>query len=151
MGVQDVSRPADIRVLQRGEVDHPGDLVQRGFLSIPSMADPPTISRGESGRMELAIWLTRNDNPLTARVMVNRIWQHLFGSGLVRSVDNFGSTGDKPTHPELLDHLATRFMKDGWSVKKLIREIMLSSTYQQSANFDRANTTSIRITICSGG
>ncbi len=138
MGVQDVSRPADIRVLQRGEVDHPGDVVRRGFLSIPSMSTPPAISKGESGRLELAIWLTRNDNPLTARVMANRIWQHLFGNGLVASVDNFGTTGDKPTHPELLDHLATQFIKDGWSVKKMIRQIMLSSTYQQSANFDRA-------------
>jgi len=99
----------------------------------------PTVGRGESGRLELALWLTRDDNPLTARVMVNRVWQHLFGYGLVRSVDNFGTTGDRPTHPELLDHLATRFVSDdAWSVKKLIRSIMLSSTYQQSATFDRA-------------
>jgi cytochrome c553 len=138
MGVQDDARPSNIRVLQRGELDHPQDVVKRGFLTIPSMTAPPTISPSESGRLELAAWLTRKDNPLTARVMVNRIWQHLFGNGLVRSVDNFGSTGDKPTHPELLDHLATRFMDDGWSVKHMIRTIMLSSTYQQSANFDRA-------------
>jgi hypothetical protein len=103
------------------------------------MGDVPTVGRGESGRLELALWLTRDDNPLTARVMVNRVWQHLFGYGLVRSVDNFGTTGDRPTHPELLDHLATRFVEGGaWSVKKLIRSIMLSSTYQQSATFDRA-------------
>jgi cytochrome c553 len=138
MGVKDESRPGDIRVLLRGEVDHPGDTVKRGFLTIPSMGNVPAISTGESGRLELAIWLTRPDNPLTARVMVNRIWQHLFGTGLVRSVDNFGTTGDRPTHPELLDHLATRFVNDGWSVKRMIRAIMLSSAYQQSATFDRA-------------
>jgi hypothetical protein len=138
MGVKDDSRPSDIKVLTRGEVDQPGQTVKRGFLTIPSMGNVPAIGAGESGRLELAIWLTRPDNPLTARVMVNRIWQHLFGQGLVRSVDNFGTTGEKPTHPELLDHLATRFVSDGWSTKKMIRSIMLSSTYQQSATFDRA-------------
>jgi cytochrome c553 len=138
MGVQDDARPSDIRILVRGELDKPGDTVKRGFLTIPSIANSPVVSPGESGRLELAIWLTRPDNPLTARVMVNRIWEHLFGFGIVRSVDNFGTTGDKPTHPELLDHLATRFVNDGWSVKKMIRSIMLSDTYQQSANFDRA-------------
>ncbi|HEY7118997.1 MAG TPA: PSD1 and planctomycete cytochrome C domain-containing protein [Tepidisphaeraceae bacterium] len=138
MGVQDDSRPTDIRILVRGELDKPGDNVKRGFLSIPSMKDAPGISTGESGRLELAVWLTRADNPLTARVMVNRIWEHLFGKGLVGSVDNFGTTGDKPTHPQLLDHLATQFMKDGWSVKRMIRAIVLSNTYQQAATFDRA-------------
>jgi hypothetical protein len=138
MGVKDDTRPSDIKVLTRGEVDQPGATVKRGFLSIPSMGNVPAIGAGESGRLELAIWLTRPDNPLTARVMVNRIWQHLFGQGLVRSVDNFGTTGERPTHPELLDHLATQFVSDGWSVKKMIRSIMLSSTYQQSATFDRA-------------
>jgi hypothetical protein len=138
MGVQDDSRPTDIRILVRGELDKPGDNVKRGFLSIPSMKDAPGISTGESDRLELAVWLTRADNPLTARVMVNRIWEHLFGKGLVGSVDNFGTTGDKPTHPQLLDHLATQFMKDGWSVKRMIRAIVLSNTYQQAATFDRA-------------
>jgi len=138
MGVRDDTRPEDTHVLIRGEIDHVGDRVKRGFLTIPAMGEVPAVSRGESGRLELALWLTRQDNPLTARVMVNRIWQHLFGVGLVRSVDNFGTTGDKPTHPELLDHLATQFMKDGWSVKHMIRAIMLSSTYQQAATFDRA-------------
>jgi cytochrome c553 len=138
MGVKDDPRPGDIRLLVRGEVDQPGQTVTRGFITIPSMKDAPTIAPRESGRLELANWLTRSDNPLTARVMVNRIWQHLFGVGLVRSVDNFGTTGDKPTHPELLDHLATQFMRDGWSVKRAIRAIMLSGTYQQSASFDRA-------------
>src|SRR5207249_10297364 len=85
------------------------------------------------GRKELADWLVRPDNPLPARVMVNRIWHHLFGVGLVRSVDNFGATGETPSHPELLDHLATRFVEQGWSVKKLIREIMLSRAYQMGS------------------
>lgn len=138
MGVVDAPRPGDINILVRGELDQPGERVARGFLSIPCMESGPVISANESGRLELAIWLTRKDNPLTARVMANRIWQHLFGFGLVRSVDNFGTTGEKPSHPQLLDHLASRFMENGWSVKKLIRSIVLSSTYQQAATFDRA-------------
>ncbi|HSI35330.1 MAG TPA: PSD1 and planctomycete cytochrome C domain-containing protein [Tepidisphaeraceae bacterium] len=137
MGVKD-DRPADVRVLNRGEITQPGDSVRRGFVSIPAIKNPPTISPGQSGRRELAQWVTSAENPLTARVMANRVWAHLFGAGLVRSVDNFGTTGDKPTHPELLDHLATRFVKDGWSVKRLIKSIVLTSTYQQSAAFDKA-------------
>src|SRR5204862_4640659 len=109
-------QPADVRVLNRGEIDQPGEKVRRGFLTIPSMSDRPSIGKGESGRRELAEWLTRRDNPLTARVMANRIWQHLFGAGLVRTVDNFGMTGEKPTNPALLDHLATRLIDNKWSV-----------------------------------
>ncbi|HUQ70405.1 MAG TPA: DUF1553 domain-containing protein, partial [Planctomycetaceae bacterium] len=138
MGVVDDWQPADIRVLNRGEIDQPGEKVRRGFLTIPSMGEPPKIGKGESGRRELAEWLTRKDNPLTARVMANRIWQHLFGAGLVRTVDNFGVTGERPTNPQLLDHLATRLIDNQWSVKRTIRAIMLSATYQQSATFDRA-------------
>jgi len=87
-----------------------------------------------SGRAELAAWLTSRDNPLTSRVAVNRVWHHLFGKGLVGSVDDFGTRGDRPTHPELLDHLASRFMEDGWSLKRLIRELVLSRTYRLSSN-----------------
>src|SRR5262249_59299561 len=90
----------------------------------------------ESGRRQLAQWLSSADNPLTARVMVNRVWHHLFGAGLVRTVDNFGSTGEAPSHPELLDYLALRFVQEGWSVKKLIREVILSRTYQLSSQVD---------------
>jgi cytochrome c553 len=139
MGVTDGPRVGDTRLLVRGEVGEPAAIVKRGFLSIPAIKSAPaTISLGTSGRVELARWLTARDNPLTARVMANRVWRHLFGAGLVRSVDNFGTTGERPSNPELLDHLATQFMNDGWSVKKLIRRIMLTSAYQQSAAFDRA-------------
>jgi hypothetical protein len=91
------------------------------------------LTNKRSGRYELADWLASADNPLTARVFVNRVWHHLFGAGIVRTVDNFGSTGELPSHPELLDHLAIRFVEEGWSVKKLIREIVLSHTFQQSS------------------
>lgn len=86
----------------------------------------------QSGRLELARWLADPRNPLTPRVTVNRIWQKLFGEGLVRTVDYFGTRGEKPTHPELLDHLATRFIKSGWSHKAIVRSLVLSRTYQQS-------------------
>jgi hypothetical protein len=138
MGLIDGPRVGDTRLLVRGEVNEPSSIVRRGFLSIPTVKSAPTISLGTSGRLELARWLTTPENPLTARVMANRVWQHLFGQGLVRSVDNFGTTGERPSNPDLLDHLATRFVSDGWSVKKLIRRIMLTSAYQQSAAFDRA-------------
>ena len=137
MGVRDVPRPADTRILVRGETDQTGPIVRRGFVSIPNVRSAPVNPR-QSGRMELALWIGSRENPLTARVMVNRIWQHLFGKGIVGSVDNFGMTGERPTHPELLDHLATQFMDDGWSVKRTIRRIMLSATYQQGSGFDRA-------------
>jgi hypothetical protein len=135
--VRDVNRPADARLLVRGEVDQTGPVVRRGFVSIPNVRTP-SVNPRQSGRMELALWVSSRENPLTARVMVNRIWQHLFGKGIVSSVDNFGMTGDRPTHPELLDHLATQFMDEGWSVKKTIKRIMLSAAYQQSSGFDKA-------------
>src|SRR5439155_26117342 len=93
----------------------------------------PAMPTDQSGRVQLADWLAGKDNPLTARVYANRAWHWLLGSGLVRTVDNFGTTGETPSHPELLDHLATRFVEDGWSVKKLVRSIVLSRTYRQSS------------------
>src|SRR5436305_9164842 len=87
----------------------------------------------QSGRLQLADWLASADNPLPARVFVNRVWHWLFGSGIVRTVDNFGTTGETPSHPELLDHLAVRFVEGGWSVKALVRSIVLSRTYRQSS------------------
>src|SRR5439155_5812004 len=114
----------------RGEAEKLGPTIPRGFLSVLNVPGAPNVNAAQSGRLELARWLTSEKNPLTARVMVNRVWQHLFGAGLVASVDNFGVTGESPSHPELLDHLALRFMRDGWSVKKLIRTVVLSRAYQ---------------------
>jgi hypothetical protein len=134
MGVRDADRPADTKLLNRGDIKDPGPLVPRGFPKAMSAPDATvTIPAEHSGRLELAAWLTRRDNPTTARVAVNRIWQHLFGEGLVRSVDNFGAMGDKPANQPLLDYLALRFMDQGWSTKKLIREIVLSRAYRLSA------------------
>jgi hypothetical protein len=99
------------------------------------------IPDSASGRLELAKWIATPNHPLTARVMVNRIWQHLFGRGIVRTVDDFGLTGDKPTHPEMLDHLAVRFVENGWSVKQLIRAIMLSRTYRLASGGEAAKET----------
>ena len=95
-------------------------------------AEKPRFKIGTSGRRDLADWIADPDNPLTARVWVNRIWHHLFGVGLVRTVDNFGVTGEPPSHPELLDYLASEFQKD-WSTKNLIRRIVLSRAWQQSS------------------
>lgn len=102
----------------------------RGKITVPGLPPLPPIAAAASGRLELAQWIAAPTHPLTARVMVNRVWQHLFGEGIVRTVDDFGSTGADPTHPELLDHLAIRFVEGGWSVKGLIRNLMLSRTYR---------------------
>jgi len=95
-----------------------------------NFADAPKIPADHSGRLELAQWITNPENPLTPRVYVNRIWQHLFGTGLVSTVDNFGSMGDQPANPQLLDYLAQDFIQNGWSTKKLIREIVLTRAYR---------------------
>lgn len=121
----------DAAVYLRGNPGNPGKTVPRGFPRSLAGAAQPKIENG-SGRRELAQWLTRADNPLTARVMVNRIWQHHFGNGLVRTSTNFGLRGEPPTHPELLDYLAGQFVASGWSVKTVHRLILLSSVYQQS-------------------
>jgi hypothetical protein len=125
--------PGDTQIHVRGSVQNLGAKVPRGFLQVASYGPAPKIPEKESGRRELGDWLASRDNPLTARVFVNRTWTWLFGTGLVRSPDNFGTTGDAPTHPELLDHLAVRFMDGGWSVKKLVREMVLSRAYQQAS------------------
>lgn len=134
MGARDRSEIMDCRVHIRGDTTTLGDKVPRGFLQVISLpvAKPP--AKTQSGRLELAQWLTHRDNPLTARVMVNRVWQKLFGRALVTTPDDFGVNGAKPSHPELLDYLAVRFMEQGWSVKKLIREIVLSKAYQRSTD-----------------
>jgi mono/diheme cytochrome c family protein len=124
----------DYRVCIRGNVHNLGDVVPRGFLTVATSGDAPQVPPDASGRLQLAQWVASADNPLTARVMVNRLWHNLLGAGLVRTVDNFGVPGERPSHPELLDHLALRFIDHGWSVKRMIREIVLSRTYQLSSD-----------------
>jgi hypothetical protein len=102
----------------------------RGEMKLPALPPMPKVPAQSSGRLEFAQWLTQPTHPLTSRVMVNRLWQHLFGEGLVRTPDDFGITGADPSHPELLDHLAIRFVENGWSIKKMIRTMMLSRTYR---------------------
>ena len=120
------------KVFIRGDHHNPGESVSRGFPTILGGRDEPPITES-SGRLALAQWLTRDDHPLTARVMVNRIWHWHFGEGLVRSPNNFGKLGERPTHPALLDYLAKRFVDGGWSIKKMHRLLMLSSTYRMSS------------------
>ena len=133
MGVKDADRLMNCKVNIRGEVKDLGPEVTRGYVSVLTVPQSPDINMKQSGRLQLAVWLTNKTNPLTARVMANRIWYHLFGSGIVATVDNFGALSEPPTHPELLDYLAARFTAHEWSVKKLIREIVLSHTYQLSS------------------
>ena len=121
------------RVFLRGQLGNPGPIVPRRFPLVLAGEEQKAITKG-SGRLELAGWLASAENPLTARVMVNRIWQGHFGEGLVRTSHNWGRMGEKPTHPELLDFLASRFVEDGWSVKRLHRLILLSEAYQRSAS-----------------
>ena len=137
MSVTDEAKPADERVRIRGVVRNLGPVVPRGFITVaqPAGTPPPKIETG-SGRLHLANWIASPNNPLTARVYVNRVWRHLFGVGIVPTPDNMGETGRRPTHPKLLDFLAHQFIADGWSTKKLIRRIMLSRTYLMSTDFD---------------
>jgi len=135
MGARERFEALDSPLYMRGELEHPGELVPRGFIQVLSPKTPSAITKG-SGRRELAEQLAARDNPLTARVMVNRIWHHLFGRGLVPTPDNFGAAGQPPSHPELLDALAVWFMEDNWSVKNLIRRIVLSRAYQLGSTHD---------------
>ena len=132
-GIQDV--PIHIR----GSYTRLGRVVPRRLPRFFVGYDQTPITNG-SGRMKLAMWVASKDNPLTARVIVNRVWQWHFGEGLVRTSSNFGKLGEAPTHPELLDWLAAKFIEDGWSLKKLHRRIMLSATYQQSGRGPRMNS-----------
>ncbi|HYE21424.1 MAG TPA: PSD1 and planctomycete cytochrome C domain-containing protein [Tepidisphaeraceae bacterium] len=126
-------KPANARVHLKGDVTKPGPEVPRGFLQILGGQKVPADEKG-SGRLHLANWITDPANPLTARVIVNRIWLHHFGGrGLVRTPDDFGTRGAPPTHPELLDHLAKHFIASGWRFKPMHRQIMLSRAYQQAA------------------
>ncbi|OYW75081.1 MAG: hypothetical protein B7Z37_14765 [Verrucomicrobia bacterium 12-59-8] len=133
MSVRDAEAPIDCPIFDKGEIKKPLAPVQRGALSaIPVKL--ASIGPKESGRKQLADWIASPHNPLTARVIVNRVWLHLFGRGLVESPDDFGRMGSKPTHPELLDDLAARFVHQGWSIKTLIRELVLTRTYQLSSS-----------------
>ncbi len=135
MGVLERDEVVDSPLYVRGELDQPGEVVPRGLVRILLEDSSGSIASG-SGRRELADWLASPSNPLTARVIVNRVWLHLFGRGLVPTPDNFGAAGARPSHPELLDTLAVDFMADGWSIKRLIRRIVLSRAYGLDSTSD---------------
>jgi hypothetical protein len=126
-------KPTDLKIHIRGSIDNLGAIAPRGVLQVANYGSAPEMPMSSSGRLELARWIVDPVNPLTSRVMANRVWHWLFGAGLVRTVDNFGTMGESPSHPELLDHLAVQFVQQGWSVKKLIRSIVLSRTYRLSS------------------
>lgn len=132
MVLMDSPRPQDSRVFIRGESTSKGEVAPRQFLQVLSHGKQEPFKDG-SGRLELARAIASKDNPLTPRVMINRIWMHHFGDGFVTTPDDFGHQSAPPSNPELLDYLAARFMEDGWSIKKIHRLIMLSNVYQQSS------------------
>ncbi len=137
MGVKDLDEPQDVPVYFQGELKKPKDIVPRGFLRIVALNETPQIPEDSSGRRQLAQWITHPDNPLTARVLVNRAWQQLFGVGIVSTPDNLGKLGAQPSHPELLDYLAVKFsLEQRWSVKRLVRSLVLTHTYQLSSQLD---------------
>jgi hypothetical protein len=135
-GVADAARPRDLKIHLRGNPYHLGDEVPRRFPVILSNGEPAPLDKG-SGRLQLAEAVIRH--PLVARVAVNRVWHHHFGRGLVGTLSNFGQTGERPSHPELLEYLASQFVRGGMSLKKLHREILLSATYQLSSEFSAQN------------
>lgn len=137
MGVLDRDTIVDAPLLARGEIARPGEIVHRGFPQAINVETVPSIPVGQSGRLQLSHWLTNAGHPLVSRVYVNRIWYHLFGAGLVSTVDNFGTTGTKPSHPELLDTLAVEFVADGWSLKRLVRRLVLTRTWRQASTYDK--------------
>ena len=124
----------DTEIRIRGVARSLGAKVPRGFLQVALRGEAPRFPADTSGRRELADWIASAENPLTSRVISNRVWAWLTGAGIVSSIDNFGTTGERPSHPELLDYLATQFVADGWSIKKLVRAVMLSRTYQLAAS-----------------
>lgn len=134
LAVRDVDEPHDSPIYRRGDFQSVGEVVPRGFLNAVPVSRHYPIPAQRSGRLQLASWLTDPGNPLTSRVLVNRIWHHLFGQGLVRTVDYFGVHGEVPSHPLLLDHLALRMREhDGWSLKATVRQMVLSRTYQMAS------------------
>ena len=140
MGVVEAATPTNCQVLDARRDQGQGARSPARRADRAQDARRRIISiRATAAGCELAHWIASKDNPLTARVMVNRVWEHLLGQGLVESVDNFGALGNEPSHPELLDTLAVQFMNDKWSVKKLIRSIVLSRVYQLSSEHNAAN------------
>ena len=139
IAVAEAEETVDCEINIRGEHRNLGPKAPRGFLQVAYSGPAPQIAEKQSGRLELANWIASPDHPLTARVFVNRIWHHLMGQGIVASVDNFGRLGNTPTHPELLDRLAADFMRDGWSTKQTVRQIVLSRTYQMSSQHDESS------------
>ena len=136
MAAREASEIDDCEVLVRGELAHPGPKVPRGFLQVVASGTSRVERKDQSGRLELASWIATTDNPLTSRVIVNRVWQHMLGEGIVRSVDNFGHLGERPSHPQLLDTLAVEFMQNGWSIKQLIRRIALTRSYAMGTGYN---------------
>jgi hypothetical protein len=133
LAVEDEKKPADLRIHIRGDARNLGAPAPRGFLRSLPVAGAPGVDAASSGRLQLAEWITHSDNPLPARVWVNRVWLHLMGAGLVRTPDNFGARGEAPTHPELLDYLACRLREGNGSLKALIREIVSSRSYRMAS------------------
>ncbi|MEL6109344.1 MAG: PSD1 and planctomycete cytochrome C domain-containing protein [Planctomycetota bacterium] len=138
MGVQDQKSVGDTRLLVRGEIDQPGSSIDRNVPIVLS-DNPLSIKSGRSGRLELARWIGSDENTLAARVMVNRVWSHVFGQGIVTTTEDFGMTGTYPSHPELLDHLTLEFIESGWSVKSLVRSLIQSRAYRMDSTFDVAS------------
>jgi len=132
------AKPANLKVHIRGNPGTLGEEAPRRFLAVLAGDESPEFKKG-SGRLDLAKAIASKNNPLTARVFVNRVWMHHFGRGIVGTPSNFGALGERPTHPELLDHLAALFVANGWSIKWLHREIVLSSTYQSATSHDERN------------
>lgn len=130
MAMRDGATPVDCTLRYRGDWKRAGPAVPRGFPSLFQSAVAGSIDAKQSGRLQLAAWVADPKNPLTARVAVNRIWAALFGGGIVATLDNFGTLAPAPTHPELLDYLAAEFVRDGWSVKRLIRRLVLTETFR---------------------
>lgn len=139
MATRDLEEAHDCAIRIRGEAKRKGDVVPRGVPSLFEFPVKQALTKQQSGRLLLGDWLAADANPLTGRVAVNRVWQHLFGRGLVDTPDNFGYMGKRPSHPQLLDWLAARFQQNGWSVQKLIREIVMSRTYRLSSATDSEN------------
>jgi hypothetical protein len=138
---RDVETPADEQIRLAGQFDRPDQQVPRGFLSVLCDGAPNEIAPNESGRLSLARWLFDREagaGPLTARVFANRVWHQALGRGIVRTVDNFGRTGEPPSHPELLDELAGNLIESGWSVKTLLRRVVTSHTFALSSQYDPA-------------